>query len=455
MAVYMVPGVFGAGGQILDTNGKIAAGALVNTYAAGTTSTVATFTTLTGNVTAANPIVCSADGRLPAEMWQTTGQAIKIILTDSLANTLGTYDNLRGINDPTFILAVILSTTNTWTAPQTFTAPTTFTSSLTVSATSVFTSTVTISALSVFASTVSVGGTVVFSVSSGAVDIADNLLTGICEGRLTLTSQTPVTSVDVTAATTVFFAPYKGNRISLYDGSAKWKLYNFSQLSIAVPATTNTMYDLWCFDNSGVPTLEALAWSSDTARATALTTQDGVDVKTGATTRRYLGSFRTTGSSGQTEDSVLKRYVWNNYNRVVKSISVVDATDTWQYTLNAWRLTNSPAANQLDVVIGKSEDIVRIRAIHNVQSSGIGTRVNTSIGLDSYITSAATVVGSVETPVANITNTLVSEYVGYPGVGRHFLAWLERSVAAGTTTWQGDNGLSNVTQSGMAGEVNC
>ncbi len=116
MTVYMVPGVFGVGGQILDQNGNPVSGGLVNTYAAGTTSPVPVFTTAVGNVSASNPVVTGADGRLPYELWQTSGQTLKIILTDALANTLGTYDNLTGINDPT----ALLTTTNTWTASQSF-----------------------------------------------------------------------------------------------------------------------------------------------------------------------------------------------------------------------------------------------------------------------------------------------------------------------------------------------
>ncbi len=45
---------------------------------------------------------------------------------------------------------------------------------------------------------------------------------GLCEGRLTLTSGSPVVSGDQTAKTTVYFTPYKGNRISLYNGSG-WR----------------------------------------------------------------------------------------------------------------------------------------------------------------------------------------------------------------------------------------
>lgn len=37
-------------------------------------------------------------------------------------------------------------------------------------------------------------------------------------GRLTLTTGTPITTSDVTASTSVYFTPYKGNRIALFNG---------------------------------------------------------------------------------------------------------------------------------------------------------------------------------------------------------------------------------------------
>src|SRR3954467_15935764 len=39
------------------------------------------------------------------------------------------------------------------------------------------------------------------------------------QGRLTLTSATPVTTTDVTGATTIYYALHKGNHIPLYDGT--------------------------------------------------------------------------------------------------------------------------------------------------------------------------------------------------------------------------------------------
>ena len=52
-----------------------------------------------------------------------------------------------------------------------------------------------------------------------------------------------------------------------------------------------------------------------TARATALARQDGVLVKSGATTRRYLGTVRTNGSVSF-EDAPFLRHIWNVQNQV-------------------------------------------------------------------------------------------------------------------------------------------
>lgn len=98
MAVFLSP--IGNGFQFLDSNGKPLNAGLLNTYAAGTTTPTATFTTSAGNVQNANPIVLGVDGRPPQEIWLTGGTAYKFVLTDSLSNLLGTYDNLKGINDP-------------------------------------------------------------------------------------------------------------------------------------------------------------------------------------------------------------------------------------------------------------------------------------------------------------------------------------------------------------------
>ena len=69
-----------------------------------------------------------------------------------------------------------------------------------------------------------------------------------CDGRLTLLSGTPVPTTDQLAKTTIYFAPFRGNRIALYDGSSSWNLRTFAELSVAVPATTNKPFDIFAYD---------------------------------------------------------------------------------------------------------------------------------------------------------------------------------------------------------------
>ena len=173
-------------------------------------------------------------------------------------------------------------------------------------------------------------------------------------GRLTLTTGVPVTTADVTAATNVYYTPYLHDKIRIYDGTT-WNQYVFTELTLAVPASTTQMYDIWIYDNAGTLTLEALAWTNDTTRATALVRQDGVLCKTGVLTRRYLGSFRTTGVSGQTESSLAKRFVWNYFNRVELRARRLDSTDH-EYTTASYRIWNNDAANITEFVIGVIED---------------------------------------------------------------------------------------------------
>jgi len=97
----------GAGWQFFDNNGVPLAGGLIYTYAAGTTTPLATYTTSAGNIANANPIVLNSAGRLADEVWLTTGSSYKFILQTSLATQIGSYDNISGANDFTSIYAAL------------------------------------------------------------------------------------------------------------------------------------------------------------------------------------------------------------------------------------------------------------------------------------------------------------------------------------------------------------
>jgi hypothetical protein len=283
-----------------------------------------------------------------------------------------------------------------------------------------------------------------------AVKLDDAIIAPINDFRLTLTTGVPVTTSDVIGATTIYCCPYKGNRIALYDGT-NWNLRTSAEFSLALGTITAARpYDVFCYDNAGVPTLEFTAWTNATTRATALTYQDGVLVKTGATTRRYLGTFYTT-STTTTEDSFTKRFLWNYYNRIKRSLLKRDATASWTYTTATPRYANNNAANIVDMVIGVSEDSVSINLDVAFTNSGGNVNISTGIGFDGI----STFVGQGgKGATSTAISTVNARFEGYPNIGRHFFSWVESSTAVGTTTWYGTNTSSGIDfYSGLSGSL--
>jgi len=260
------------------------------------------------------------------------------------------------------------------------------------------------------------------------------------EGRLTLTTGVPVTTSDVTAAETLYFTPYKGNCIALFDGTS-WYRRTFAEISIDVPDATNC-YDVFAYDNSGTVTLELTAWTNPTTRATALTLQDGVLVKTGALTRRYLGTFYcTTAGNGQIADSFANRFLWNYYNRVARPMGFSNITN-WAYTTATIRQANNSTAYQLNFVVGVVEDSVRARAMTNVSNTNVNVLVQLFIGNNSTTAGSSYSDGALYIPVAGQQARVETDAHLFPStVGKNYFAWLEYSEATGTTSWAVGGGM--------------
>ena len=290
-------------------------------------------------------------------------------------------------------------------------------------------------------------GAAVVAGGSGSVIPSQN------DGRLTLATGTPVTTTDQTGKTTVYWTPFLGKNISLYNGSS-WETFSQAELSVSVPSNTNTPFDVFMNYNSGTPALVATAWTNDTTRATALTTQDNVLVKSGSTGQRYLGTGRTTSVSGQTEDSVSKRFLWNCYNRVTRHMKVVDTTDSWTWSGGAWHYANASSANIVSFVLGQSYDPVEAQVYASGYCTGGGTGIvaaGVGVGVDSSTANSALTFG------INGNNTAaihaVAKYYGYPAVGGHFLAWIEiAGSGSGGYTFYGDN-AATYQQSGMTATI--
>ena len=230
-------------------------------------------------------------------------------------------------------------------------------------------------------------------------------------------------------------------------------------------------FDAFAFIASGAVDLgTGPAWSSDTARGTGAGTTElelynGVWVNKNAITLRFgtasgdtvsvaarqathLGSFRCT-ANGQTEDSLTKRFLFNAYNRRRRAMRRLESTTSWTYSTASYQQANAAAANQLDFLIGLSEEAVTAR-LRATCENGTGGAIlaQVALGLDSVSAAAAgATVAGFSLATATRRYQLGAEYSGYPGLGRHYLAWLEKVTATGTTTWYG------ASENGLQGEV--
>jgi hypothetical protein len=96
MAVFLSP-VGGVAAQFFTNTGAVLTGGKLYTYAAGTTTPQATYTTSSGNVARTNPVVLDAAGRVPdgGEIW-ISPVSYKFVLKDSNDVLIATYDNIFG-----------------------------------------------------------------------------------------------------------------------------------------------------------------------------------------------------------------------------------------------------------------------------------------------------------------------------------------------------------------------
>jgi len=95
MAVNLSP--IGNGVSFLGVTGLPLSGGKLYSYQAGSSTPLATYTTVSGTIANANPIILGTDGRAPNEIWLTFGYNYKFILQDSAGGTIATYDDIYGI----------------------------------------------------------------------------------------------------------------------------------------------------------------------------------------------------------------------------------------------------------------------------------------------------------------------------------------------------------------------
>lgn len=279
-----------------------------------------------------------------------------------------------------------------------------------------------------------------------------NVANSIADGRLTLaTGVALMGSTSYLAKTTIYYTPYIGNRIALYNGSA-WVIKTFSELSLSLAGlAASTNFDVFLYDNAGTLTLESVAWTNDTTRATAIVRQDGVYVKSGTPTKRLVGTFRTTSTIGQCEwrasggaaiGSPANLLVSNAQNRVAVSARATDDTNSWTYSTASYRSADNSTSNRVGWV--QCLDGLNVRAAYVAISQSSGSSISAKIGVKIDATNSAD--GIVGENHDTTVSTVLGQYDGAQAAGYHFAQAVELASGA-TITFFGDNGSS--AQSGL------
>jgi hypothetical protein len=293
---------------------------------------------------------------------------------------------------------------------------------------------------------------------------------GAPQGRLTLTTATPVMTSGAIGQTTVYYTPYVGDMVPIYDGT-NMVMTVFTELSQATTdatkspaaATTNSNYDIFVWNDGGtIRATRGPAWTNDTTRSagTALTRVKGVWLNNASITNgpaasrgTYVGTIRTNGSSlvDWQFGAVAANWtpaifgVWNAYNRVRVTTFLGDSTDSWTYAVaNTWRAANGNATARVSAVRGLDED--GIQALNAAQAqAGASTAVAVGIGLNSTTAFSGL---TAYTTLTTTTAFLTANYSGLMGLGYNYVSALELNSTTTASTFIGDGGVAYI-QTGM------
>ncbi len=301
------------------------------------------------------------------------------------------------------------------------------------------------------------------------------------QGRLTLTSGVPVLTGDVTAATAVYYTPYIGLLVPIYNGISfvPQSIVTELQLTLTSSSVASNIYDFFIFSNSGVITLgTGPSWSAGTAGSitagscargtgaggTALTRIQGILTNTVSMTIRYgngtttttvsanqatyVGSMFVDGTNGQV--SCLMSYgqsrkwgIWNAYNRVPLTLKAGDATSSWSYNSGTLRPSNNSTANSIAVFSGLSEEFYTLSFTQQINyqntgaTAGVGTvcigwnSTNSSSGLEGLVSDVSAAAG------LNIFGTPSARFIQPPSLGLNVVTSLEYNASGLGATYYG------------------
>lgn len=277
-------------------------------------------------------------------------------------------------------------------------------------------------------------------------------------GRLTLASGVPVMATSQAGKTTVYYTPYCGNIVPVYDGTNMVPTV-FSELSQATTDATKSpaavaaskLYDMFVWNDGGtVRCTRGPAWTNSSTRGYTLTMVNGILLNTSAITNgpaasrgTWVGTIASNASStidfifgGAASGGLAGVFnVWNAYHRVNVGCTVVDQGAAYTLTSSTWRQARASAGMQVSFVVGASDEAVsaiyqnvnQMVAAAGVARIGIGYDSITSPSNNNAIqgVAAGTLIISPNVPFT----------VNAPAPGAHYFAAMENSDGTNANTF--------------------
>lgn len=196
------------------------------------------------------------------------------------------------------------------------------------------------------------------------------------QGRLTLVTATPVMLSSQAASTSIYYTPYVGDMVPIYDGSNMVPVV-FPEVSQLASDTTksptstanNTCYNLYLWMDGGTPRISrGFAWTNTTTPGanSALTRVNGillnsVSITNGPAASRgtFVGVACSNGTAtfdfvygtSASGGGAASFGLWNAYNQFPTKTSVIDTQTAYSYA-GGVRQAGGSSGNQISFVQG-------------------------------------------------------------------------------------------------------
>ncbi len=282
-----------------------------------------------------------------------------------------------------------------------------------------------------------------------SLDTVDPTVNGF---RLSASISGSIPTADVTSTSVLYLQPHNSTSIALWDGT-DWRLNTVGrQLDGSIPQlslsglTAGKNYDVFAYRNGIAVALElGTAWTSDTARAVAIVRQNGVYVKSGDPTRRYIGTFRATSATA-TVDTARQRFVYNENNQVRRFLlyQLNIASYTWNSATTTIRQANAQTGTnsyRVEFVMGNSEYFeTRLETVWTAAT--VGVAYYGQIGIDSTTVNSGwynSVTNYGKSGQGTICNC---SYAGVLATGYHSVYWLESVSGTANFALYGNTGTA-------------